>query len=42
VDIRRKEMVRILWAVREAADNHSVRIDELFNLDPANDENWQD
>jgi hypothetical protein len=41
VDIRRKEMVRILWAVREASDNDSVRIDELFDLDPANNENWQ-
>lgn len=42
VDIRRKEMVRILWAVREASDNPGVRIEELFNLDPANEEIWQD
>jgi hypothetical protein len=42
VDIRRKDMVRILWAVREASDNQNVRIEELFNLDPASDEIWQD
>lgn len=42
VDIRRKDMVRILWAVRKASNNESVCMDELFNLDPASEEIWQD
>lgn len=42
VDIRRKDMVRILWAVRAASENDRVEINELFDLDPANDANWQD
>lgn len=41
-NIRRKDMVRILWAAREAAHDPTVRIDELFDLDPDNDENWRD
>ena len=41
-DVRRKDMVRILWAVREAADDAAVQIDELFDLDPENPDNWQD
>jgi len=41
-DVRRKDMVRILWAVREASGNPQVRIEELFNLDPQNGANWQD
>lgn len=34
VDIRRKDMVRILWAVREAAGDPTVRMEELFDLSP--------
>ena len=46
-DIRRKDMVRILWAVRMAAvrmasGDPNVRIDELFDLDPENPNNWID
>lgn len=41
-EIRRKDMVRILWAVREASDNPNIGIEELFNLDPENQENWRD
>ena len=41
-DIRRKDMVRVLWAVRMASDNPDVRIDELFDLDPDSEENWRD
>jgi hypothetical protein len=40
VDIRREDMVRILWAVRAASDNPRVRIEEIFDLDPDNEENW--
>jgi hypothetical protein len=42
VDIRRKDMVRVLWAVRTATGNLDVRIEELFDLDPENSENWRD
>jgi len=40
--ITRKNMVRVLWAVREASNDSTVRIDEIFDLDPANDANWVD
>jgi hypothetical protein len=42
VDIRRKDMVRILWAIREVTDDQSISIGELFCLDPADAEIWQD
>ena len=41
-DVRRKDMVRILWAVRHASHNPHVRIEELFDLDPDNADNWRD
>ena len=41
-DIRRKDMVRILWAVRQASGNPTVHIEELFSLDPESPENWLD
>ena len=41
-DVRRKDMVRILWAVRFASSNPLVRIEELFDLDPDNPDNWID
>jgi hypothetical protein len=42
VDPRRKEMIQILWAVREAAEDADVRLQDLFNIDPSDPENWQD
>jgi hypothetical protein len=41
-NIRRKDMVRILWAAREAAHDPAVRIDDLFDVDPDNEANWRD
>jgi len=41
-DVRRKDMVRILWAVRVASGNPNVHIEELFDLDPDNPDNWED
>lgn len=41
-NIRRKDMVRILWAAREAAHDSTVRMDEIFDLDPDNEANWRD
>jgi hypothetical protein len=40
VDVRRKDMVRILWGAREVADDPSIQIDDLFDLDPNNPDNW--
>jgi hypothetical protein len=37
----RKAMTRILWAVREVCQNPDIRVDELFDFDPANPENWK-
>lgn len=39
-DIRRKNMVRILGAVRKKTPD--ARIEDLFDLDPNNPENWDD
>jgi hypothetical protein len=41
-NIRRKDMVRILWAARQASQDPTLRIEELFDLDPDNDANWRD
>lgn len=41
-NIRRVDMVRLLWAVREATNDPTVRIDELFDFDPDNAVNWSD
>ena len=41
-DVRRKDMVRILWAVRLVSNNPDVCMEELFDLDPENAENWRD
>jgi hypothetical protein len=38
--ITRKNMVRVLWAVREAASDPTIRMDEIFDLDPTNEANW--
>lgn len=37
---RRKQMVWILWAVRVAAEDPTIRIDQLFDFDPDNPMNW--
>ena len=42
VEPQRKDMVRILWAVREVSANPNIEIEELFDLNPENDENWHD
>jgi hypothetical protein len=41
-EIRRKDMVRLLWAVRAVSHNPDLRIEELFELDPESDEIWRD
>ncbi|HWW61539.1 MAG TPA: hypothetical protein VN181_09240 [Thermoanaerobaculia bacterium] len=41
-DIRRKKMVRILGAVRKLAKDTDIRMEELFDLDPDNPENWSE
>ena len=42
VDPQRKDMVRIHWAVREVSNDPTVKLEELFDLDPANDDIWRD
>jgi len=42
VDIRRKDMVRILWALRVVANDPNIHIEDLFDLDPSNPDNWRD
>lgn len=39
---RRKDMVRILWAVREAAQDPSIRMDDIFDFDAENPSIWRD
>lgn len=39
---RRKNMVRLLWAVRQAANDASIRIEDIFDFDPDNSANWED
>ena len=41
-DVRRKDMVRILWAARFVSNNPDIRMEELFDLDPENPDNWRD
>jgi hypothetical protein len=41
-NIRRKDMVRLLWAVRVASNDPSLTIEQLFDLDPDNEKNWND
>lgn len=38
----RKDMLRILWALRELSGQANLRIDDLFDFDPENPENWHD
>jgi hypothetical protein len=35
-------MVRILWAIREIANDPNVRMEDLFDLDPDNPSHWLD
>ena len=42
VDMRRKDMVRILWAAREVSNDREVRLADLFDVDPHSDEIWED
>lgn len=42
VDVRRKDMVRILWAVRATSGDPNVRIEEIFDLDPDTEMIWLD
>ena len=41
-DVQRKDMARILWAVRAVANDDAVRIEDIFELDPADPEVWLD
>jgi hypothetical protein len=38
---RRKNMVRLLWAVREAAGDATIRMEDIIDLDPDNPANWE-
>jgi len=38
---RRKNMVRVLWAVRELTNDPTIRIEDIFDFDPANPANWE-
>ena len=42
VDMRRKDMVRVLWAARLLSNDRNLQLQDLFNVDPENDEIWQD
>lgn len=39
---RRRNMVRLLWAVREAANDPSIRMEDIVDLNPENPANWSD
>lgn len=39
---RRKNMVRLLWAVREAARDPDIRMEDIVDLNPDNPANWSD
>lgn len=41
-NIRRKDMVRLLWAVRVASNDPNITIEQLFDFDPENEDNWRD
>jgi hypothetical protein len=41
VEMRRKQMVRVLGALQRIT-NKPVRIEEIFDLDPSNPDNWID
>ena len=38
----RKWMVRLLWAVREVADDPSITMEDIIDLNPDNPANWED
>ncbi len=39
---RRKTWVRLLWAIRELADDPGIQIADIVDLDPNNPDNWKD
>lgn len=39
---RRKDIVRILWAAREVSGDPNLQVHDLFDFNPANEENWRD
>jgi hypothetical protein len=39
---RRKNWIRLLWAIRELANDSSIQIADIVDLDPDNTENWKD
>jgi len=39
---RRKNWIRLLWAVREATNDPTIRIEDIVDLDPDNPANWID
>jgi len=41
VDLRRKDMVRILWAAREVSNDADVQLVDLFEVDPRSEEVWE-
>jgi hypothetical protein len=41
-NVRRKDMVRLLWAVRETTGDPTVQLNDIFDLDPDRDANWED
>ena len=41
-NVKRKDMLRLLWAVRETLSDSTVQLAELFDMDPDSERNWQD
>ncbi|HYH10602.1 MAG TPA: hypothetical protein VEK11_26390 [Thermoanaerobaculia bacterium] len=41
-DMGRKDMVRVLWAVREVAHDPTIGIEDLYDFDPATPDIWRD
>ena len=39
---KRKNWVRLLWAIRELANDPSIQVADIVDLDPTNPENWKD
>jgi len=42
VEPRRKNWVRLLWAVREITGEPGIRIEDIVDLDPNNPAIWED
>ena len=41
-NVKRKDMLRVLWAVRETLGDQSVQLADLFDLNPDDERNWID